>query len=89
MVVLQDVRGLYRFYEELALRLAERGHHAVAIGFYGRPGERDGHPRPIQRAAELGAPILALQAGADAGINAEENAEFEQALAAAGSSTSS
>ena len=30
VVVLPDVRGLYRFYEELALRVAERGHAAVA-----------------------------------------------------------
>jgi carboxymethylenebutenolidase len=36
VVVLPDVRGLYRFYEELALRLAERGHHAVAIDYFGR-----------------------------------------------------
>ncbi len=36
VVVLPDVRGLYRFYEELALRFAERGHHAVAIDWYGR-----------------------------------------------------
>jgi carboxymethylenebutenolidase len=36
VVVLPDVRGLYRFYEELALRLAERGHAAVAIDYFGR-----------------------------------------------------
>jgi carboxymethylenebutenolidase len=36
VVVLPDVRGLYRFYEELALRFAERGHHAVAIDYFGR-----------------------------------------------------
>jgi carboxymethylenebutenolidase len=30
------VRGLYRFYEELALRFAERGHAAVAIDWFGR-----------------------------------------------------
>ena len=159
VVVLPDVRGLYRFYEELALRLAERGHRAVAIdyfgrtagvgkrnedfeyrehvdqttpegiradvraavewlrgegcgavftlgfcfgghhswlaaagghglagaiGFYGVPGERSGRPGPIQRASEIAAPILALQAGADAHITAEANAEFEEALEAAG-----
>ena len=159
VVILPDVRGLYRFYEELALRLAERGHPAVAIdyfgrtagvgkrdedfeyrehvdqttpegiqadvraavewlrgegcnaiftlgfcfgghhswlaaagghglagaiGFYGVPGERDGHPGPIQRAGEMKAPVLALQAGADAHITAEANAEFERALEAAG-----
>jgi carboxymethylenebutenolidase len=44
VVVLPDVRGLYRFYEEVALRLAERGFAAVAIDYYGRTAgvaERD------------------------------------------------
>ena len=44
VVVLPDVRGLYRFYEELALRFAERGHAAVAIDYFGRTagvGKRD------------------------------------------------
>ncbi|HEX6699248.1 MAG TPA: dienelactone hydrolase family protein [Gaiellaceae bacterium] len=159
VVVLPDVRGLYRFYEELALRFAERGITAVAIdyfgrtagvgkrdddflymehvaqtmqegiqadvraavellrsrgvesvftvgfcfggrnswlaaasghglagavGFYGGPGERDGAPGPIQRAGEIEAPILALQAGGDAHITPELNAAFEQALTDAG-----
>jgi carboxymethylenebutenolidase len=160
VVILPDVRGLYRFYEELALRFAERGIAAVAIdyfgrtaglgkrgddfeymphvdqttpegihadvgaavdhlraqgcraiftvgfcfggrqswlaaagghglagaiGFYGRPGEgRDGSPGPSQRASELEAPILALQAGADQNITAADNAAFEQALKDAG-----
>src|SRR5436309_5805692 len=160
VVVLPDVRGLYRFYEELALRFAERGVATVAfdyfgrtagtekrgddfeymphvdqttpaglqadvgaavaylygrgctkiftvgfcfggrnswlaaaedhglagaVGFYGRPGEgRDGTPGPTQRASELKAPILALQAGADQNITAEDNAAFEAALRAAG-----
>jgi carboxymethylenebutenolidase len=161
VVILPDVRGLYRFYEELALRFAERGYTALAfdyfgrtagvekrdddfeymphvqqttpeglqadvraaaerleaegctsiftvgfcfggrnswlatasghglagaIGFYGMPGEGrlDGAPGPTQRAGELDAPILALQAGADQHITAEQNAEFEQALTAAG-----
>jgi carboxymethylenebutenolidase len=160
VVILPDVRGLYRFYEELALRFAERDMAAVAfdyfgrtagvskrsddfeymahveqttpervqadvraaveylrsngagsifsvgfcfggrnswlsaagghglagaIGFYGRPGEgSDGTPGPSQRASELDAPILGLQAGADRNISAEENAAFDEALAAAG-----
>jgi carboxymethylenebutenolidase len=159
IVILPDVRGLYRFYEELALRFAERGYAAIAfdyfartagtakrdddfdymphvrqtkaegiqadvasaidrlradglrsiftvgfcfggrnswlaaasghslagaVGFYGRPGARDGVPGPAQRAAEITAPILALQAGADKNITAEDNAEFERALAEAG-----
>jgi carboxymethylenebutenolidase len=36
VVILPDVRGLYRFYEELSLRFAERGHHTVAIDYFGR-----------------------------------------------------
>jgi carboxymethylenebutenolidase len=162
IVVLPDVRGLYRFYEELALRFAERGSAAVAIdyfgrsagvgkrddgfpymehvaqtepaaiqadiaaavawlrspeggsrehiftvgfcfggrqswlaaagghglagavGFYGSTGERNGLPGPIQAAAQMEAPVLALQAGDDQNITADDNAAFERALAAAG-----
>jgi carboxymethylenebutenolidase len=160
VVILPDVRGLYRFYEELALRFGERGIAAVAIdyfgrtagvarrdddfdymphvgqttpegvqadvragvehlrslgihsvftvgfcfggrqswlsaagghglagavGFYGRPGKgRDGTPGPSDLAGRLAAPILALQAGADQSITAEDNAAFAAALAAVG-----
>jgi carboxymethylenebutenolidase len=161
VVILTDVRGLYRFYEELALRFAERGYAAIAfdyfgrtagvekrgedfeymphvqavspgeiqadvaaavewlrmragvdaiftvgfcmggrhswlaaaaghglagaVGFYGRPGlSQDGSPGPAQRAAQMTAPVLALQAGDDQNITAEDNAEFERALEAAG-----
>jgi carboxymethylenebutenolidase len=160
VVILPDVRGLYRFYEELALRFAERGYAAVAfdyfgrtagvekrgedfeymphvqqttpegvqadvaacvarlredgceqvftvgfcfggrnswlaaasghglagaIGFYGRPGPgNDGSPGPIQRAAEMTAPILALQGGDDPGIPVEDSTALDDALAAAG-----
>jgi carboxymethylenebutenolidase len=44
IVILPDVRGLYRFYEELALRFAERGYTAVAFDYFGRTaglGKRD------------------------------------------------
>jgi carboxymethylenebutenolidase len=159
VVVLPDVRGLYRFYAELALRFAERGISAVAIdyfgrtagvaerddefpymdhvaqtthegiqadaasavawlrqhgctavfsvgfcfggrnswlaaaeghglagavGFYGNPVDREHWPGPTSRAAEMRAPILALQAGDDANITAEHNAAFEAVLTAAG-----
>jgi len=158
VVILPDVRGLYRFYEELALRFAERGYHAIAIdyfgrtagvakrgddfdypehvaqttpegiqgdvrapverlrpgsraifavgfcfggrnswlaaaaghglagavGFYGMPGRRDGMPGPTQLAAEVEAPILALQAGDDQHISAEMNEAFDRALTRAG-----
>ena len=157
VVILPDVRGLYRFYEELALRFAERGFPALAIdyfgrtagvgkrgedfdypehvaqttpegiradvraavehlrgsaqsiftvgfclggrqswlaaadghgltgavGFYGQPKERES-PGPTQRAGEMECPVLALQAGADQGITAEDNAAFEAALTEAG-----
>jgi carboxymethylenebutenolidase len=36
VVILPDVRGLYHFYEELALRFAERGYAALAIDYFGR-----------------------------------------------------
>jgi carboxymethylenebutenolidase len=36
VVILPDVRGLHPFYEELALRFAERGIDAVAIDWFGR-----------------------------------------------------
>ncbi len=44
VVVLPDVRGLFRFYEELALRFAEEGITAIAIDYFGRTagvGTRD------------------------------------------------
>jgi carboxymethylenebutenolidase len=49
---------------------------AGAVGFYGRP--------PLEDVAGMGAPILALQAGADAHISHEDNAAFDEALTAAG-----
>jgi carboxymethylenebutenolidase len=44
VVILPDVRGLYRFYVELAERFAQAGHDAIAIDYFGRTagtGERD------------------------------------------------
>ena len=35
-MILPDVRGLYRFYVELAERFAEAGHHAIAFDYFGR-----------------------------------------------------
>lgn len=159
VVILPDVRGLYRFYEELALRFAERGISAIAfdyfgrtagiakrdasfpytdhvsgtdpatiqldvaaavswlrdhgaesiytvgfcfggrnswlstagghdlagaVGFYGSLTARGNWPGPLDRAAELKGPILALQAGADENITSEQNAAFDEALTAAG-----
>lgn len=45
VIVLPDVRGLYPFYEELALRFAEQGYDSVAIDYFGRTAgisKRDG-----------------------------------------------
>ena len=159
VVILPDVRGLYHFYEELALRFAERGHPAIAIdyfgrtagatkrddhfeymphverttddgvqadtraavlelrargvravftvgfcfggraswvaaashhglagavGFYGGPTRDRGGASPVARVAEIECPILALQAGADPHITAEDNAAFDEALTGAG-----
>ena len=36
VVILPDVRGLHPYYEELALRFAERGTEAIAIDWFGR-----------------------------------------------------
>jgi carboxymethylenebutenolidase len=66
------------------LAAASRHGLAGAVGFYANPGERNGAPGPTQRAAELEAPILALQAGADQNITAEMNEAFERALTDAG-----
>ncbi len=44
MVVLPDIRGLYPFYEELAIRFAGQGINSVAIDYFGRTagvGKRD------------------------------------------------
>jgi carboxymethylenebutenolidase len=39
VVIFPDVRGLHPFFEELALRFAERGVDAVAIDYFGRTAE--------------------------------------------------
>ena len=44
VVILPDVRGLYRFYEELSLRFAERGHAAIAFDYFGRTAGVDKRP---------------------------------------------
>lgn len=159
IVIYPDVRGLYRFYEELALRFAERGYAAIAfdyfgrtagakkregdweymphveqttdesvqadaraavehlrglgvrsvfsvgfcfggraswvaaasghglagsVGFYGSPTRERGGPSAVERAPAIDAPILALQAGDDGNITAEDNAAFDRALTEAG-----
>ena len=62
VVILPDVRGLYRFYEELALRFAERGIAALAIDYFGRSagvGKRDDDFPYMDHVAELTPEIVA------------------------------
>jgi carboxymethylenebutenolidase len=60
IVVLPDVRGLYHFYEELALRFAERGYRAVAIDYFGRTagvakrGEDFPYPEHVEQTTPAG-----------------------------------
>jgi len=163
VVIFPDVRGLYRFYVELAERFAQAGHHAIAFDYFGRTAgtgergedfewmphmrrtatasvqadagaaiaalrERTGvrdvvsvgfcfggsmsllagtnpdlglaaevgfyagmdlsrfglGPGPLDRAAEIRGPVLGLFGGADQSITAEQVAEFERRLEAAG-----
>jgi carboxymethylenebutenolidase len=44
ILILPDVRGLHPFFEELALRFAEHGVHALAIDYFGRTAGVE--PRP-------------------------------------------
>jgi carboxymethylenebutenolidase len=41
VVVLPDVRGIFPFYTELADRLAENGHDAITIDYFGRTAGRE------------------------------------------------
>jgi carboxymethylenebutenolidase len=41
MIVLPDVRGLHRYYEELTLRFAEAGIDAIGIDYFGRTATDD------------------------------------------------
>jgi carboxymethylenebutenolidase len=58
VVILPDVRGLYRFYEELALRFAERGYTALAIDYFGRTAgaEKRGEEFEYMKHVELATP---------------------------------
>jgi carboxymethylenebutenolidase len=67
--------------------LAAAGGHGLAgaVGFYGRPGPRNGEPGPAERARDMhGTAILALMGGADPGIPAADIATLEAAFADAG-----
>src|SRR5215216_4573850 len=58
VVILPDVRGLYRFYEELALRFAERGIAAIAFDYFGRTAgaEKRGEDFDYMHHIEQGTP---------------------------------
>jgi carboxymethylenebutenolidase len=82
VAIIPDVRGLYRFYVELAERFAEAGHDAIAVDPFGRTagtGERPAdwdyweHVRattPEQVQADVAAALAHVRAstGADAGV---------------------
>jgi carboxymethylenebutenolidase len=73
VVVLPDVRGLFRFYEQLAERFADAGHPAIALDYFGRTaglgprGEDFEYPPHIQQttpdtvAADVHATVEALR----------------------------
>jgi carboxymethylenebutenolidase len=69
VVVLPDVRGLFHFYEELALRLAECGIAAVAIDYFGRTAgvaQRDDEFPYMEHVAQTTAE--GIQADVDAAV---------------------
>jgi carboxymethylenebutenolidase len=71
VVVLPDVRGLYRFYEELALRFAERGYTAVAFDYFGRTAGVEKRGDDFDYAEHVGA-LTAEQVQADVAAAAGE-----------------
>src|SRR3954470_14096382 len=74
VVIFPDVRGLYRFYIELAERFAEAGHHAVAIDYFGRTAgaaARDEHFEYMPHVTET--KVAQVQADAAAAIDALED----------------
>jgi carboxymethylenebutenolidase len=74
VVILPDIRGLFRFYEQLAERFASAGHPAIAFDYFGRtaglgPRDEDFEWRPHVEAtrtetvaADVAAAIEALDA---------------------------
>jgi carboxymethylenebutenolidase len=88
VVVLPDVRGLFGFYEELALRFAEQGHAAIAIDYFGRTAgasARDAdfpymehvpltHADEIQQ--DVGAAVARLRSAQGGGVDAVATVGF-------------
>jgi carboxymethylenebutenolidase len=54
IVVIPDVRGLHPYYEELALRFAEAGVHAVSIDLYGRTAPDEPRGEGFQHEPHVG-----------------------------------
>ena len=77
VVILPDVRGLYHFYEELALRFAERGHAALALDYFGRTAgtaKRDDefeYPPHVEQTTDAG-----VQADTRAAVDAPARARL-------------
>jgi len=83
VVVLPDVRGLFRFYEQLAERFAAAGHPAIAIDYFGRTaglGPRDEdfeymphvaqtRPETIQQDAAAALALLRERTGAASAVS--------------------
>ncbi|MGW4404317.1 dienelactone hydrolase family protein [Nonomuraea sp. NPDC004702] len=53
VVILPDVRGLHGFYKELTVRLAEQGHPALALDYYGRTATDDDRGESFQVMAHI------------------------------------
>ena len=69
IVIIPDVRGLHPYYEDLALRFAEAGVHAVAFDLYSRSagtGKRGDDFDPMAHMRELTADGLAADVAAAA-----------------------
>jgi carboxymethylenebutenolidase len=81
IVVFPDIRGLFHFYEELAMRFAEAGHDAIAFDYYARtagPWKRDaafdylahvGRTTPEGVAADAAAAGAYLRSPAGGGVH--------------------
>ncbi|MEP7379566.1 MAG: dienelactone hydrolase family protein [Chloroflexota bacterium] len=54
MIILPDVRGLFTFYEELALRFAETGVAALAIDYFGRTAGTGVRPAGFDHSPHIG-----------------------------------
>jgi carboxymethylenebutenolidase len=70
VVILPDVRGLYRFYEELALRFAERGYAALAFDYFGRTlgvGKRENDWNYMEHVQQLTTEMVQADVGACVG----------------------